>query len=132
MDPAATNLLVGKIIGILENEASFTAGIHDQVDEIKLDLDKRAQVEGEYTHTCSGKLDPFLACNSIIVLGVDLEKVAKIATTSSALKEERLKLHFKIAVRIASFLTGDISLALPSFVLNTTAEEYQLPRTRHN
>lgn len=41
MAPAATNLLVGKIVGILENEASFTAGIHDQVDEIKLDLDKR-------------------------------------------------------------------------------------------
>ncbi|KAM5584707.1 hypothetical protein ABKV19_004192 [Rosa sericea] len=109
MAPAATDLLVGKIVGILENEASFTAGIRDQVDEIKLDLDKRAQVEGECTHTCSGKLDPFLACNSIIVLGVDLEKVAEIAT-SSALKEEELKLAaFQNSSKHSLFFDREIS-----------------------
>ncbi|CAL8173080.1 unnamed protein product [Prunus armeniaca] len=38
MASAATDLLIGKIVGILENEASAIAGAGDQVDEIKQEL----------------------------------------------------------------------------------------------
>ncbi|XP_034229206.1 disease resistance protein RPM1-like [Prunus dulcis] len=38
MASATTDLLIGKIVGILENEASAIAGFGDQVDEIKQEL----------------------------------------------------------------------------------------------
>lgn len=58
MASAATALLIGKIVSILENEASSIAGVRDEVDEIKLELEimksfledaegKKAATEGE-------------------------------------------------------------------------------------
>ncbi|XP_062018820.1 disease resistance protein RPM1-like isoform X2 [Rosa rugosa] len=65
MASAATDLLViRQIVGILENEASFIAGVGDQVDEIKLELismksflydaeGKGARTQGEETWVAS-------------------------------------------------------------------------------
>lgn len=38
MASATTDLLIGKIVGLFENEASSIAGVSDQVDEIKQEL----------------------------------------------------------------------------------------------
>ncbi|ONH89687.1 hypothetical protein PRUPE_8G009500 [Prunus persica] len=60
MASAATDLLIGKVVGILESEASSIVGVRDQVDEIKQELismksflkdaeGKKQQTEGEET-----------------------------------------------------------------------------------
>ncbi|PRQ47615.1 putative P-loop containing nucleoside triphosphate hydrolase, leucine-rich repeat domain, L [Rosa chinensis] len=60
MASAPTDLLIGKIVSILESEASSIAGVRDEVDEIKLELEsmksfledterKKASTQGEKT-----------------------------------------------------------------------------------
>ncbi|KAK9938792.1 hypothetical protein M0R45_015512 [Rubus argutus] len=55
MASAATDLLIAKIVGILENEASSIAGVRDQVDEITQELESMKafleDAEGNTSHT---------------------------------------------------------------------------------
>ncbi|CAL2275838.1 unnamed protein product [Prunus armeniaca] len=47
MASAATDLLIGKVVGILESEASSIVGVRDQVDEIKQELISMKSVDAE-------------------------------------------------------------------------------------
>ncbi|KAB2633215.1 disease resistance protein RPM1-like [Pyrus ussuriensis x Pyrus communis] len=96
---SAASLLIGKIVGILENEVSSIAAVRDEVDELKLEIismksflidaeGKEPQIEGVKTWVTSNKAESSLYIMEDELIGIENKKQTLMGLLMNGEKHE--------------------------------------------